>query len=222
MKQKGLYMSDSHYTTISDDIRRNILKGDAIGLAVYLEIKSRIGANSHTWASVRTIADSTGLNLTTVERALTRLKKLNLIRTEKKPGRVNYTYLCGDSDCMRKEYTSAKTVCGKNTGVCGKNTGVCGKNTKVYSVKYPQISTKEINKEKSSTNEKITVRDYSPSPKITQWAKKTYPNLDLKNVFWDFQAWNSGSTSYDIWEKMFTGYVKKIAILAKIPMRTDV
>lgn len=216
-------MSDNHYTTISDDIRRNILKGDTTGLAVYLEIKSRVGIHENTWASYALIADSIGLSVSTVKRAIKRLRAVGIIHAEERKGQ---TLLISLDQVQNKLRTGVKMNSVKNDR--GQNE--LGTEVKL-SYHRGQIEPLSILKKKTNlsnsdknkkSSKKISVRDYSPSPKLTQWAKKTYPNLDLKNVFWDFQAWNSGSTSYDVWEKMFTGYVKKIAILAKIPMRTDV
>lgn len=212
-------MSKEHYITISDDIRRKVLKGDAAGLAVYLEIKSRIGVHDKTWVSYQTISDSIGLSVSTVKRAINRLRDENVISAELRNGK---TLLI--SIGTEVKMNSVKIDRGQNElGTEVKMSSHRGQN-ELRSIlnKKTNIYTKSDENQNHRLSEKITVRDYSPSPKVIQWAKKTYPNLDIKNVFYDFQAWNSGRTSYQAWEMMFTGYVKKIAILAKVPMRTAV
>ena len=209
--------SKEHYTTVSDNIRRNVLRGDPTGLAVYLEIKSRIGDHDTMWASAQTIADSLGLGIATVKRAIKRLKELHLIQNDKKVGRVQYISLSNRYQNDTIKYQNDTIKYQNDTGIGIKMIRNRYQNDTLSILKKDTNLSRGNENKKSS--KKISVHDYSPSPRLVQWAKKTYPNLDIKNTFYSFQSWNSGRASYQAWEMMFTGYVKKMAIYAKIPMR---
>ena len=235
-------MSKNHYTTIDDDVRRKTLRGDATGLCVYLEIKSRVGTHEEMWASASAIADSTGLGIATVKRAIKRLRASGLISTVRKTGRVMYTALSNryhnDTADRYHDDTSQPNRYHNDTGI-GINLihhryhndtlSILKKNTnkensfkgdekkKSNPVNVVSETGKETPKgDTMDTNQVIDSYSYEPSDRLREWAGRTYPNLDVDDAVVGFRSFNAGKLTYGTWERMFTCWLKRRAVIANV------
>ena len=232
-------MSTNHYTTIDDDVRRKTLRGDATGLCVYLEIKSRVGTHEEMWASASAIADSTGLGIATVKRAIKRLRALGLISTVRKTGRVMYTALSNryhiDTDDRYHDDTGKPNRYHNDTdtginlirhryhndtlSILKKNTNE-GTSFKGGEKKKSNPVTDDVSETKGETmdaNRVIDSYSYEPSDRLREWAGRTYPNLDVDDAVVGFRSFNAGKMAYGTWERMFTGWLRKRAVIANMP-----
>ena len=227
-------MTKKHYTTIDDDVRRKTLRGDATGLCVYLEIKSRVGIHETTWASYALIADSIGLSVRTVARAINRLRAVGIIHTEERRGHTLLISLDrGQNDLGQNDLGQNDTGTEvKMTYHRGQNDlrSILKKNTnKENSFKgdekkksNPVTDVSETDKEtpKGDTMNPSQVIDsysYEPSDRLREWAGRTYPNLDVDDAVTGFRSFNAGKMPYGTWERMFTGWLKKRAVIANVP-----
>lgn len=223
-------MSKNHYTTIDDDVRRKTLRGDASGLCVYLEIKSRVGIHENTWASYALIADSIGLSVRTVARAINRLRTAGIIHTEERRGHtllisldrgqndrgqndigteVKMTYDRGQNDL--------RSILRKKTNKVASFKGDEKKKSNPVTDDVSETGKETPKGETMNPSQVIDSYSYEPSDRLREWAGRTYPNLDVDDAVTGFRSFNAGKMPYGTWERMFTGWLKRRAVIANVP-----
>ena len=165
-----------------DGTTKPLLKFVLVGLA------NHANHRGEAWPAVDRLSKYTGFSTRSVQRGLSELVKIDLIRVEEQPGRTNL-YIITAFDQGRGDTVSGVTRSQGGTTPCHPN-----------------------HKEPSTNNRRMCQlpSDFVPTEANVEWAKATRPDVDLKDATDQFRDYwiGNGKTKLD-WQATWRNWIRR-------------
>lgn len=159
-----------------------LLKFVLVGLA------NHANPRGEAWPSIDRLSKYTGYSSRSIQRGLSELVKLDLIKIEEKPGRTNL-YIITAFDQSRGDMVSGVTPCQGGVSPCHPN-----------------------HKEPSSNNRRAhqIPSDFQPTQANVEWAQSARPDVDIKDATDQFiDYWiGSGKPKTD-WQATWRNWIRR-------------
>ena len=165
-----------------DGTTKPLLKFVLVGIA------NHANPRGEAWPAIDRLSKYTGFSTRSIQRAISELVRMDLLRIEEKPGRTNL-YIIRAFDESRGDTMSGVTPCQGGVSPCHPN-----------------------HKEPSSNNNRASrlPDDFNPSEANVEWAKSARPDVDLKDATDQFQDYwlGNGKTKLD-WQATWRNWIRR-------------
>lgn len=165
-----------------DGTTKPLLKFVLVGIA------NHANPRGEAWPAIDRLAKYTGFSTRSIQRAISELVRMDLIRIEEKPGRTNL-YVIRAFDESRGDTMSGVTPCQGGVSPCHPN-----------------------HKEPSSNNRRASQLpdDFKPSEANVEWAKSARPDVDLQDATDQFKDYwlGNGKPKLD-WQATWRNWIRR-------------
>jgi hypothetical protein len=165
-----------------DGTTKPLLKFVLVGIA------NHANPRGEAWPAIDRLSKYTGFSTRSIQRAISELVRMDLLRIEEKPGRTNL-YIIRAFDESRGDTMSGVTPCQGGVSPCHPN-----------------------HKEPSSNNNRASrlPDDFNPSEANVEWAKSARPDVDLKDATDQFKDYwlGNGKTKLD-WQATWRNWIRR-------------
>lgn len=174
---------------------RPLLKFVLVGLA------NHANPRGEAWPSVDRLSRYTGYSSRSIQRGLSELVKMDLIRVEEKPGRTNL-YVIKAFDESRGDMVSGVTPCQGGVSPCHPNH------------KEPSINNRRAHQLPS---------DFKPTEANVEWARSARPDVDLNDATDQFRDyWIGAGKPKSDWQATWRNWIRRThAIRSRGTTRRD-
>ena len=165
-----------------DGTTKPLLKFVLVGIA------NHANPRGEAWPAIDRLSKYTGFSTRSIQRAISELVRMDLLRIEEKPGRTNL-YIIRAFDESRGDTMSGVTPCQGGVSPCHPN-----------------------HKEPSSNNNRASrlPEDFKPSEANVEWAKSARPDVDLKDATDQFKDYWLGNGKIKLdWQATWRNWIRR-------------
>lgn len=165
-----------------DGTTKPLLKFVLVGIA------NHANPRGEAWPAIDRLSKYTGFSTRSIQRAISELVRMDLLRIEEKPGRTNL-YIIRAFDESRGDTMSGVTPCQGGVSPCRPN-----------------------HKEPSSNNNRASrlPEDFKPSEANVEWAKSARPDVDLKDATDQFKDYWLGNGKIKLdWQATWRNWIRR-------------